>query len=276
MNPFLKSIIIESSPVWDPVYAFAYRCVSAYRGPIPPFENRRRVGPKKIGDFFSGGRQAHECLKHCIETHQTRPLRESVVLDFGCGCGRVSQFFVNEVAQLHSSDVDSTAIAYLKKAFPGIRTHVNGAVPPLPCADSFFDVVYSWSVWTHLPYESQELWLKEMVRILKPGGVALITTQGPTVLRNFLKSPKMEEEWRGTTEKDLLTSGILYKDYPFLTDKKAPLNRLLSGIEGRYGLAFHSPKYIMEKWSDYLEIAEVQEASMHNQHDLVVARKRNV
>jgi hypothetical protein len=32
----------------------------------------------------------------------------------------------------------------------------------------------------------------------------------------------------------------------------------------------------MEKWSDYLEIAEVQEASMHNQHDLVVARKRNV
>ena len=182
----------------------------------------------------------------------------------------MSQFFLAEVARLCAAEIDPTAVAYLKRAFPDMRTEVNDPLPPLAYDTASFDVIYSWSVWTHLPEDAQIAWLREVVRILRPGGLALITTQGLTVLRTFVQRLRTENQWEGTREQSLLDSGFLYRDYTFLHDK-----RLLSGIEGHYGLAFHSPKHIRDTWSAYLEIVEIQEGAMHNRHDLVVARKRS-
>jgi ubiquinone/menaquinone biosynthesis C-methylase UbiE len=60
----------------------------------------------------------------------------------------------------------------------------------LPYEDNTFDAIYGISIFTHLSKEMHFNWFNELKRVLKPGGVMLITTQG----ENF--RPKLIEEER--------------------------------------------------------------------------------
>jgi SAM-dependent methyltransferase len=50
--------------------------------------------------------------------------------------------------------------------------------PPLPYADCSFDLVYAFSIFTHLSVDLADRWIAELVRILKPGGYAWFTIHG--------------------------------------------------------------------------------------------------
>lgn len=53
-----------------------------------------------------------------------------------------------------------------------------GPTARCPFPDSAFDVVYGISVFTHLSRESERFWLAELHRLLKPGGLAVMTVHG--------------------------------------------------------------------------------------------------
>jgi SAM-dependent methyltransferase len=61
---------------------------------------------------------------------------------------------------------------------PPFQVFRNDAVPPLPFADNSLDLIYSMSVFTHLA-DTWSAWLLELHRVLKPGGVLLVTLLGP-------------------------------------------------------------------------------------------------
>ena len=54
--------------------------------------------------------------------------------------------------------------------------------PPTTLPSSSFDVVYAYSVFSHLNEAVGLAWVKELARALRPGGVLIVTTQG----RSFL------------------------------------------------------------------------------------------
>ena len=58
------------------------------------------------------------------------------------------------------------------------RFEVNGLEPPLPFEDNSFDLFYSLSIFTHLDEPLQQPWFDEMVRVVEPGGVFLLTFHG--------------------------------------------------------------------------------------------------
>ena len=62
----------------------------------------------------------------------------------------------------------------------GVEFHRNCEAPPLEFAptDGTFDLVYSASVFTHIPFDTQELWIKEIAHVIRPGGFLLCDMLG--------------------------------------------------------------------------------------------------
>lgn len=99
------------------------------------------------------------------------------ILDFGCGCGRVMRRWAG-LSNVHGCDVSAEAVAWCRANLPFARFATNGPVPPLPYADEAFEFIYALSVFTHLVEGQQRAWMRELRRVLKPGGLLLITTHG--------------------------------------------------------------------------------------------------
>ncbi len=104
------------------------------------------------------------------------------VLEWGCGPGRIlSHLRLTDPAQrleLHGSDYYAPSIHWARRNLPGIAFAQNRIDPPLPHAAGQFDFVYAISVFTHLSEASHAQWLREILRVLRPGGVFLCTTHG--------------------------------------------------------------------------------------------------
>ena len=274
MHPLLKRAALATEPLWDSLWIALYRARHGYRAPIPPFSNRDRIGARNVGWFVEGGRLDYETFRQAIERHAAAPLPALSVLDFGAGCGRILAHFVPVGPRLAASDVDPTAVAYLRRAWPQVDSRVNHSAPPLPYEAEQFDVLYAFSVWTHLPPDVQARWLTEVGRVLRPGGLALITTLGfyGLELLNHSAAP-LEAEWRAVSADDLRRQGILYREYTVL-GQALPEKELFSGIEGSYGVAVHDPAYVRRAWAEEFEIVEIVERAMHGHQDLIVLRRR--
>jgi SAM-dependent methyltransferase len=208
---------------------------------------------------MDAGRRCYEPLAAAIEQHHRRqPERRTRLLDFGCGVGRVLQYFPREEYDLCATDVDGSAIAYLQRAFPWVHSGVSQFAPPLQYDDGRFDVVYSVSIWTHLAPALQIPWLLEVKRILSPGGLALLTTIGPHGYRvgshTWGVSFSLEE---------LLRDGYCYTEYAGKDDSVGP----------SYGAGYHTPDYVRKEWSRFFDVLDVREGVVDGLNDLVILRK---
>ena len=103
----------------------------------------------------------------------------SSVLEFGCGSGRVLRHWHGvQGPRIFGTDYSERLAAWCRANLPFASVSTNGARPPLPYEAGLFDLVYSISVFTHLSEELQVLWMKELSRVVRPGGRLLITTHG--------------------------------------------------------------------------------------------------
>ena len=94
------------------------------------------------------------------------------VLDIGCGRGRWLFFFENKYdAIVTGIDLSESAVrACRKKGFEVQR----GSIVQMPFEDSGFDFINSITVLMHLPYELKEEAVREISRVLKRGGKAIL------------------------------------------------------------------------------------------------------
>ena len=90
------------------------------------------------------------------------------LLDVGCGRGEFLNGFLNCGLDCFGADQSKTAKMYNKSINLKL---VNLETDPLPYKDNFFDVVFSKSVLEH--FYKPELLVKEMHRVLKPGGTII-------------------------------------------------------------------------------------------------------
>jgi len=100
------------------------------------------------------------------------------VLDFGCGWGRILRFFVKDVpkGRLFGTDVVPELAALTRSTNPWATITLNGPLPPLDFPDKSLDLVYLYSVFSHLSEEAHAAWMNEFARILRPGGLVVATT----------------------------------------------------------------------------------------------------
>jgi len=93
------------------------------------------------------------------------------VLEIGCGLGTMLMNWAKVGADCTGVDLNPTSVEQTQKRF---KIHgLNGTVRledanHLPFRDNEFDYVYSWGVLHHSP--NLEISIKELFRVLKPGG----------------------------------------------------------------------------------------------------------
>lgn len=103
----------------------------------------------------------------------------SAILDFGCGVGRVvRQWKTLRGPEVYGTDYNPVLIEWCKKHLTFAHFDVNSLAAKLNYEDEKFDFIYALSVFTHLPEELSDAWLKELARVIKPGGYLYLTTHG--------------------------------------------------------------------------------------------------
>jgi SAM-dependent methyltransferase len=103
------------------------------------------------------------------------------ILDFGCGCGRVLAGWEGRLAaatRLLGCDVNEVLVEFCRGHIGHAEVVRCGYYPPLPYADGSVDFVYAASVYTHLSVAAMLQWTGELARILRPGGITMVTTMG--------------------------------------------------------------------------------------------------
>jgi SAM-dependent methyltransferase len=101
-------------------------------------------------------------------------------LDFGCSSGRVVRVLASAMPEVewHGCDPIPDAIEWAREHLAGIRFEQSPEYPPLPYDDGSFDFAFAISIWSHFSEQAGLDWLRELHRIVKPGGRLLLTAHG--------------------------------------------------------------------------------------------------
>ncbi|MCD4652574.1 class I SAM-dependent methyltransferase [bacterium] len=113
-------------------------------------------------------------------------LEGKVCLDLGCAKGTISYFLKNEGGIWFHEDLDFVNV---KATHDLIKTRTV-VIPPtaIPHPDDTFDVIVSLDILEHI--HEDRMFAMEMIRVLKPGGILILSTPttGPLYLVNHLKN----------------------------------------------------------------------------------------
>ena len=123
--------------------------------------------------FWAGGDEALRALLGALEV-EIEP--GQVVLDIGCGLGRLTRPLAREAERVIALDVSAEMLVRAKKLNPELANvewiHGDGA-SLRAVADASVDVCLSHVVFRHIPDPAITLgYIRDMGRVLKPGGFA--------------------------------------------------------------------------------------------------------
>ncbi|AQS87159.1 hypothetical protein AA101099_1087 [Neoasaia chiangmaiensis NBRC 101099] len=204
-----------------------------------------------------------EIKSYCAYTG--RPLRpENMVLDFGCGWGRMTRLLMKDVRPDNLFGVDSTSrfLIEARRCNPALNFLSCNLVPPLVMGAGSFDLITAWSVFSHLDEFLAGHWIREFHRLLKPGGLAIITTQS----RRFLSFCAEMRARRASGMK--LEHGWYEACADSFTDEALANSRYEAGQflhaasvrpphpQAHYGEAIIPRNYVVKQWGHLFRLVE--------------------
>lgn len=129
-------------------------------------------------------RQAFNFYRYVCSVCQIDDMSAPRILDFGGGWGRISRFFLRDTKPecIFIAETREFAIECLRAT--GDRCHVihNQPRPPILELTGLFDLVYAYSVFSHLSEEYLHAWINYLLGVLRPGGSLVFTTRGQSFI----------------------------------------------------------------------------------------------
>jgi SAM-dependent methyltransferase len=232
----------------------ARRAVTTDGLPLPPARFRAQIGPSHADAkvFLESGRRQADLVRSLVREGGSTLEEFDAILDWGCGCGRILRHWSGLPAtRVYGCDIDVRMVEWCAANLPFAEVTVNDIAPPLAYADSTFDLVYAFSVFTHLSEELQRAWIRECMRILQPEGYLLMSTMG----EHYLSLRRLNE-----SEQQAFSNGnlvVLYED--------SAGTSLCS--------AYHPPAYVHQSLGADFELVAFRPASTDGRHDIHLFRK---
>lgn len=91
------------------------------------------------------------------------------ILDAGCGTGfNLAYYAAGNAREVYGLDLAETALRHVRQR--GFRRIAQASITDIPFASQSFDLVFSFEVVTQTPQAMHNTELREMYRVLKPGG----------------------------------------------------------------------------------------------------------
>ncbi len=122
-------------------------------------------------------------LLQCFARFGPKPGVSATVLDAGCGRGEFLDFFVDQGFRVAGVDLSFTAVESAKKRSPKALLSIGSLDEALCFISNSFDLVWSTEVLEHIFDPSNAL--SEINRILKPGGLLVLTTPYHGMIKNL-------------------------------------------------------------------------------------------
>jgi SAM-dependent methyltransferase len=231
---------------------------------LPPRHLRERVGCLPVDQdsaeaYLAFGKACSEIFIRSVP--QDWDWAGKKVLDFGAGAGRTLRHFQEfaAIAEFIGCDIDAESVEWAQHHLqPEFTFFLNSPSPPTTFEDNSFDLIYCFSVFSHLSTNWAE-WLIELKRILKPGGLLLATFMGEGMSERITGEPWNENRVGMSTFKTGQT-----------WDHGGPMVML-------------SPWWIMDHWGRCLDVKKIIPRDFFNgnpiggvhDHGLIVAQKND-
>jgi len=226
------------------------------------------AGETTIGEAFS----FYSLIKgHAEKIGQ--PIRpETKILDFGAGWGRTIRCFLRDAdpSNLHGVDVSERYLTAARKTGIG-NLRIISPTGQLPYPDQSFDIVYAYSVFTHLPKHVQDIWLPEIARVLRPGGLFVATVE-PRRFYDFVKGLNDETKAKHVWYRMLSDALAKVPDAGDQLEKEGFLFLPTNGID-TYGDTVMTPEYIEANWTKSFRILDYLDDSNRFFQAVVSAQK---
>jgi SAM-dependent methyltransferase len=180
-------------------------------------------------------------LDLAAQRHAHKALKEfDCTLEFGCGSGRILRYVADGKSAIHACEVNETVAEFTKQSFPTVEVYHSPLMPPLHYEDGKFDLVYSFSVFSHLPLDVENTWLSELIRVGAPGCLFLLSIHGDWVIEATLGEKAGAAVAAGFSyrEGNVRNGGVL--DFPEY-----------------YETSYHTSQYVRHVWGQHFEILDI-------------------
>jgi SAM-dependent methyltransferase len=192
-------------------------------------------------------------LRDRFQANGAEPLATASVLDFGCGWGRLTRYLARDVSpgRLYGCDPAEGILDVCRcSRVPATLARSDFRPRELPF-DRRFDLVFAFSVFTHLSEAEHERCLQVLHAALQPRGLLIVTIRPPSYLQSCAAMHPLRDGL-GYDETALMTPRYL-----FVPHAAVAVHPQYGGeAEMDYGETVITMPYVRERWADRFELLE--------------------
>jgi SAM-dependent methyltransferase len=270
-NKLLEGV---SDDLWLWLCTEGYRRSSSLRNLLPgmPDETVQVTYTGDTGDsVLRDGWAAFKLFKSLHERYVGSITDCQNILDFGCGWGRIIRFFLKDIAptKLWGADPVEEMVSLCKQQnrwcnFEAIRTK-----PPSHFQDNTFDLIYSFSVFSHLSEKMHMSWLPELGRILRPGGLLIATTRG----REFIEQSASPRKYENIDSAMSIFSNTQQSLADFDSGKYCFSQIVHEGEWSYWGETAIPKDYVLGNWSEWFTFLDyIDDRNRCSQNVIVMSK----
>ena len=201
----------------------------------------------------------------------------SQILDYGCGWGRTIRFFMKDVApsNLWGIDCHNAVLEICLKTNKWCNFHLVDPFPPTNLPGESIDLVYSYSVFSHLSENAHFRWLDEFQRILKPGGLLIATTWPRDLILRCaqIRAQKDHLPWQRGLAASFLDTEQSLAAYDRGEYCHSPVGGGDLLVPSFFGETSISRKYVMNHWTKCFQFADYIDDPRKCSQNVIVVRK---
>ena len=221
---------------------------------LPPDELITRIGDDPgdtVDEYHAIGARHRQLLESYLPADWV--WSDKTYLDWGAGAGRLVRHFLPEAEtnRVIGADIHEPSVRWIQENLAPVEGLLVHEEPGIALEDDSVDLVSGYSVMTHIT-DHWAGWLLEIRRVLRPGGLALLSFCGPSTFPVMLhREPSIDEV------------GMLVLKY---------------GNPWKFGgpTVLHSPWWVQAHWGRAFTVLRLDPAALQavkTGHDLALLQK---